>query len=210
MEKDPSLAAPSVTQAAERLAQHFVTAYEGSPPWDIDGPQPALVAVAQEVRGAVLDVGCGTGENALFFAARGHEVWGVDVVPLAIEQARAKSRDRGLAVRFEVGNALRLESLGRRFETLMDSGLFHMFGDPERARFIASLEHALVPGGFCHILCFGESIPGTVGPRAVSPEEMRAAFAHGWTVHALREARFRMRPPLPSPRAWLTSVQYTP
>lgn len=210
MEKDPLLAGPSFTEAVERLTQRFVTAYEGSPPWDIDGPQPALVAVAHEVRGAVLDVGCGTGEHALFFAARGHEVWGVDVVPVAIEQARAKARARGLGARFEVGDALRLESLGRCFETLIDSGLFHMFGDPERARFIASLERALVPGGLCHILCFGEVIPGTMGPRAVSPEELRTAFARGWTVHAFHETRFRMRPPSPSPRAWLASMRYTP
>lgn len=192
----------------DRLVQRFMAAYEGRPPWDIDGPQPDLVA--DEVRGAVLDVGCGTGENALFFAARGHEVWGVDVVATAIEQARTKARARGLAARFEVGDAFALESLERRFDSVIDSGLFHMFDGAERARLVASLERTLRPGGSLHLLCFAEPIPGSVGPLPLSPEALRAAFAHGWTVETLREARFLMRPPTPPPRAWRMSVRYTP
>lgn len=210
MEKNqpPVLLSPGRT--ASHLAQLFATAYQGSPPWDIDGPQPAFVEMASEVQGAVLDVGCGTGENALFFAARGHEVWGVDVVTAAIQKARDKTRARGLTARFVVGNALMLESLGRRFDTLMDSGLFHMFGDEDRQRFVKSLERGLVPGGTCHILCFREPIPGAIGPRPVHPEELRAAFSQGWKLQLLREVHFQMRPPLPSPRAWLASLRNTP
>jgi SAM-dependent methyltransferase len=210
MERDKPPAAPPSGRSAHLLQQRFATAYVGTPPWDIDGPQPALVAVAREVDGAVLDVGCGTGENALFFSARGHEVWGVDVVPTAIERARDKARARRLPARFEVGDVLALQPLGRRFETLIDSGLFHMFDDAERALLVSSLERLLVPEGTCHLLCFREAIPGTVGPRPVTPEELRATFSRGWRVQALREAHFQMRPPLPSPRAWLASVRYTP
>lgn len=194
----------------EAMARRFAAAYGGRPPWDIEVPQPDLAAVADEVRGAVLDVGCGTGENALFFAARGHEVWGVDVVPAALERARQKARARGLAARFEVGDAFSLESLGRRFDSLIDSGLLHMFEGLEQARLIASLERALVPGGSFHLLCFAEPIPGGVGPIPLGPEALRRAFSRGWSVESLREARFHMRPPVPSPRAWLLSARYTP
>jgi cyclopropane fatty-acyl-phospholipid synthase-like methyltransferase len=137
-------------------------------------------------------------------------VWGVDVVPAAIQKARDKTRARGLAARFEVGNALVIESLGRRFDTLIDAGLFHMFGDEDRQRFVKSLERGLVLGGTCHIRCFREPILGAVGPRPVHPEELRAAFSQGWTFQLLREAHFQMRPPLPLPRAWLASLRYTP
>ena len=59
-------------------------------------PRPDFVALADRVHGAVLDAGCGTGEHALFYAARGHEAWGVDMVPAAIDKARAKAAGRGL------------------------------------------------------------------------------------------------------------------
>ena len=90
----------------------------------------------------MLDAGCGTGENALFFAARGFEVVGVDAVEAAVEAARAKAEARGLAAEFLVHDALTLEGLGRRFATVVDSGLFHTFDDGERRRYVASLAAA--------------------------------------------------------------------
>ncbi len=80
------------------------------PPWDIGRPQPAIVRLAEagQIRGSVLDVGCGTGENALYLAARGHECWGIDFVPIAIERAKAKAAERSSDVHFAVGNALKL------------------------------------------------------------------------------------------------------
>src|SRR5436309_14585667 len=114
-------------------SSRFFAAYQGTPPWDIGAPQPAFVALAEggAIRGAVLDAGCGTGENALLCAARGHEVVGVDMVPKAIEAARDKAASRGLAARatFLVHDALELGSLQRRFDTIIDSGLFHVFDD---------------------------------------------------------------------------------
>src|SRR5512135_2383123 len=115
-------------------AERFVSFYEGTPPWDIPGPQPVIARLEEsgEIHGSVLDAGCGTGENALFLASKGHEVWGLDFVPAALERARAKARERGLDVVFGEGNALELEALGRRFDTVIDSGLFHVFSDEER------------------------------------------------------------------------------
>ena len=76
----------------------FEDFYAGKAPWDIGKPQPRFVAIADEVTGPVLDAGCGTGENALFFASRGLRVTGIDFVPEAIERARRKAAERGLAV----------------------------------------------------------------------------------------------------------------
>ena len=68
----------------------FESAYEGTPPWDIGRPQPEFVRLEAggEIRGSVLDVGCGTGENALHMAAKGHDVWGIDGAPTAISTIR--------------------------------------------------------------------------------------------------------------------------
>ena len=97
-------------------ANRFVEAYKGKPPWDIGGPQPAFEALADagEIAGPVLDAGCGTGENALFLAALGFEVVGVDAVEAAVEAARRKALARGLEAEFLVHDALALEGLGRR------------------------------------------------------------------------------------------------
>jgi SAM-dependent methyltransferase len=160
--------------------KRFEEAYRGTPPWDIGRPQPVfeVLADAGEIAGPVLDVGCGTGENALLFAARGFEVVGVDAVAAAIEAARRKAVARGLEAEFLVHDALALEGLGRRFATVVDSGLFHTFDDAERGRFVTSLAAALTLGGHYYVLCFSERELRDGGPRRVTQAELRAAFDH--------------------------------
>lgn len=157
---------------------HFIDAYKGKPPWDIGRPQPAfeVLADASEIAGPVLDAGCGTGENVLFLAARGFEVVGVDAVEAAVEAARHKAVARGLEAEFLVHDALALEGLGRRFATVVDSGLFHTFDDRERGRFVTSLAAALTLGGHYYVLCFSERELREGGPRRVTQAELRAAF----------------------------------
>ena len=149
----------------------FEQAYQGQAPWDIGRPQPAIVNLAEAglVRGSVLDVGCGTGENLLFLAARGHEAWGIDFVPAAIERAKEKAKERGIDAHFLVGNALELEKLGRQFDTVIDCGLFHTFADEERPAFVRELAEILRSGGLLYILCFSDEQPGTEGPRRSEP-----------------------------------------
>src|SRR3954468_11628052 len=100
----------------------FDASYQGSEkaPWDIDRPQPALAAVADQFSGRVLDAGCGTGEHALLAASRGLEAVGVDFAPTAIARAENKARDRGLDARFLVADALDLASLDGQFDTVLD------------------------------------------------------------------------------------------
>ena len=125
--------------------EHFFEAYRGTPPWDIGRHQPAFERALREgdITGPVLDAGCGTGENALYLAAQGFAAAGVDAVPAAIEAARAKALARGLPADFVVGDALDLGALGRRFATVIDSGMFHTFDDGERERFRDSLAAVL-------------------------------------------------------------------
>src|SRR5215212_5881127 len=117
----------------------FEAAYTGKAPWDIGRPQPAFAEVADRVTGAVLDAGCGTGENALFFAGRGHPVLGIDFLERPVREARRKAEERGLSVEFLPMDALALSTLERRFDSVIDSGLFHVFSDEDRARYVAGL-----------------------------------------------------------------------
>ena len=159
-------------------ASRFAEAYRQTPPWDIGRPQPvfARIAASGDVRGPLLDVGCGTGENGLAFAAAGFEVVGVDAVDAAVAAARAKAQARGLAAEFLVHDALALGELGRRFGTVVDSGLFHTFDDEERRRYVASLAAATAPGARVHVLCFSEREHAEGGPRRVTQAELRVAL----------------------------------
>ena len=74
----------------------FETAYTGQAPWDIGRPQQVFLEVADRITGSVLDAGCGTGENALFFAGRGHKVTGIDFLEEPIQRAKRKAAERGL------------------------------------------------------------------------------------------------------------------
>src|SRR4029453_6012549 len=94
------------------------SSHDGPAPWDIGQPQPAIMRVASEggFAGAVLDAGCGTGENALHVASLGLSVLGVDVAETALAIARAKANDRGIEVEFAAADALQLEGVGREFQ----------------------------------------------------------------------------------------------
>jgi SAM-dependent methyltransferase len=189
------------------------SAYEAGsrPPWDIGRPQPAFVRLADGglLSGRVLDAGCGTGEHALLAAARGADAVGVDVSPRAIERARRKGGERGLTVRFEVADALSLGELGLTFDTVIDSGLFHVFDDADRARYVTSLAAVLAPGGTCYLMCFSDRQPGTTGPRRVRQEELRTAFSDGWDVTAIVAEAFEVNPEFGAleAQAWLATIR---
>jgi len=163
-------------------------------PWDIGRPQPAFVRLAEGglLAGRVLDAGCGTGEHTLLAASAGADAVGVDVSSLAIERARGKAAERGIEARFEVGDALNLAELGLTFDVIIDSGLFHVFDDESRARYVQSLASVLRPGGTCYLMCFSDRQPGTMGPRRVSQDELRAAFSDGWAVLSIDADTFEV------------------
>jgi cyclopropane fatty-acyl-phospholipid synthase-like methyltransferase len=183
---------------------------DGWAPWDIGAPQPAFVELAErgEFTAPVLDSGCGTGENSLMLAARGLDVTGIDIAPTAIERAQTKARRRGLTVRFEVGDVLALDQLGRRFGSVVDCGVFHTFDDILRPRYVESLAAAVVDGGVVHLLCFSDRVPGTAGPRLVSQAELRAAFADGWQVERIIDSAFAVKSDFSAfqPHAWLARI----
>ncbi len=184
----------------------FEWAYRsGDPPWDIGRAQPAIIRLVEQggISGKVLDVGCGTGENALYLATRGLSVVGVDAAPTAVERAQAKAHQRGSSATFLVADALALETLGRTFDVAIDCGLFHTFGDSERVRFERSLHHTLRAGARYVLLCFNEHQPGEDGPRRVTQAEIRATFAVGWTVDSIIAERFAARLSGDGAHAWL-------
>jgi SAM-dependent methyltransferase len=191
-----------------RDPQDWDAIYAGAPPWDIGRPQPVFAALADagQLRGRVLDVGCGTGEHTLMAASRQMEATGIDAAPTAIAMAEAKARGRQINARFLVWNALELASLEQRFDTVLDSGLFHVFDDDDRARFVESLAAVTGPGARYHMMCFSDRQPGDWGPRRVSQDEIRASFARGWRVEAIDAARFDVTIDPAGVQAWQATI----
>lgn len=171
--------------------ERFNQAYEThTAPWVIGEPQPAVIALERtgRIRGRVLDAGCGLGEHTIMLAGLGYDVLGIDYAPSAVEQARENAAAKGVAARFGVADATDLPADGG-YDTVLDSALFHVFGDDDRPRYVTSLHGALTPGGYAHVLALSDAGRG-FGPE-VSEAQVRAAFADGWELEALDTVTYR-------------------
>lgn len=200
-----------------RSAHHFRESYAGSrAPWEIGRPQAAFLAVGDRLTGRVLDSGCGTGDLAIWMAAHGAHVTGVDFLEEPLELARRKAAARGLAVNFLHMDARAIGEIPERFDAVTDCGLFHVFDDQGRAEYVAALARLLVPTARLHLLCLSDAEPGTQGPRRVSERELREAFSSGWAIEAIETVRFEVVPGAMTPdfspggaRAWFATIRRT-
>ena len=172
------------------LPEDWDATYAGTPPWDIGRPQTPFVELARagHLRGAVLELGCGTGEHTLLAAETGLRATGVDLAPTAIARARAKAVQRALGARFLVHDALTVDALGETFDVVLDCGFFHVRPDPARERLAQVLRRVMAPHASYYLLCFSDRVPGDAGPRRIRQDEIRAAFAGGFSVDWIRES----------------------
>jgi ubiquinone/menaquinone biosynthesis C-methylase UbiE len=156
----------------------------------------------------MLDAGCGTGDNALYLASLGLSVLGVDVAETALAIARAKADEAGISVEFASADALQLERLGRRFETVLDCGLFHTFDGDERPRYVSSLASVTEHSGTLYVFCFSDDGADT-GPHPVSRENLRAAFdrSNGWDVASIEADRLETRYQHEGAPAWRATIK---
>ena len=200
------------TRHERQTGQHWDTSYQDGPaPWDVGRPQPPVVRLADRgaFTGRVLDVGCGTGENALHLAGLGLPTVGVDVAATALAEARRKASERRVDATFLIADALRLDRLDQTFDSVLDCGLFHTLDDQERMRYVMSLAAVTEPGAVLHLLCFSDAEPGTGGPRRVSRVELRAAFGpqSGWRIDSVDADRFATRYHPDGAAAWVASIR---
>ena len=194
--------------------QNFESAYAGQAPWDIPKAQRVFVDAADQITGSILDAGCGTGENALFFASRGHKVTGIDFLEEPIRRAKEKAAERIRSVNFLVMDALAIKEIHELFDSVIDCGLFHVFSDEDRRRYVEGLATILKPGGKLFLLCFSDEEPGTQGPRRVSAKELHDAFTEDWEIESIQATRFEVVPNLKDisfseggPKAWFAVVR---
>ncbi|MFJ4778907.1 class I SAM-dependent methyltransferase [Streptomyces sp. NPDC088762] len=173
----------AVYRGGELLADAEIS----SVPWDIGEAQPGVIEFETlgRIRGEVLDIGCGLGDNAVFLAGRGYRVTGVDAASAAIEQAA--ERAKGTDIEFAVADATSLAGYEGRFDTVLDSALFHTLDAESRRRYVAALHRATKPGAWLDMLCFADVPGGMPAPLSVSEATVREVLAEGgWAVTDLR------------------------
>ena len=189
----------------------FDRMYDGAPSWDLGRPQPAVIRAAERgiIRGDILDVGCGTGEDARWLAEHGHGVVGIDFSTRGIERART---GRATSAQFAVADVRDLAvaglgSDGRVFDTVLDVGCFHSLRPADRSLYASSVRDTLCPGGRLVLLCWSDRNEFAGGPTRMSRDEIRAAFTEGWTVEAI-EPEMLESPRAPgSVLAWLAVIR---
>jgi 2-polyprenyl-3-methyl-5-hydroxy-6-metoxy-1,4-benzoquinol methylase len=186
----------------------FETVYAGQAPWDIGRPQQAFLDVADRITGSIRDAGCGTGDNALFCASRGHKVTGIDFLEEPIQRAKRQAAERGLTAAFLVRDALALKDLPELFDSVMDSGLCHVFAEEARKRYVAGLASVLRPSG--------EAVPallqrrGAGHARATAGVEERGSLRRGGRERRSANGRPRRHDPRLSPFSFGHSLALGP
>lgn len=164
--------------------EHYVD--NAKPVWDIGRPQKPFIESASDIRGPILDIGCGTGTLATYFAQRGEQVTGIDFVEEAVGRATAKAKAAGLNIDFMVKDFFTIGSWDRKFQTIIDSGLFHIFSGDEvrKAAYLDIVSKLLSDNGRLYVLACKKETGIDAG---VNADEIFETFRERFIVESLHE-----------------------
>ncbi|MCE7735574.1 MAG: class I SAM-dependent methyltransferase, partial [Candidatus Heimdallarchaeota archaeon] len=159
-----------------------------------------------EIKGDVLDVGCGTGQNSLFLANKGYTVTGIDKSDKSVNIVKERAQQRKLNVEIVNYDIFELKNYPKSFDTIIDSSIFHMFSDEKRIQYEKNIRSVIKEGGTYHMLVFSDKETENYGPRRIKKEEIKKTFSEGWDIYRIKEARIRINIGKGWVWAWLASL----
>jgi SAM-dependent methyltransferase len=173
---------------------------DGNLPWDTGRPSSELQRVLSRdtIRPCrALELGCGTGTNSVWLAQQGFEVTGIDVAPLAIEQAEKRAQAAAVRVRFVVADVLQLPVLAAPFEFFFDRGCYHAVRRVASDLYAPAIARQLASGGRGLLLTGNAREPHDPGPPVVTEKEIRDELGTAFQILDLHEFRFDEAPGVP-------------
>ena len=186
----------------------FNAVYQDTAPWDIGAPQPAMAALLDQYPPAdpILDLGCGSGDLAIYLAQLGFRVLGIDFVESAVQDAQAKlgslPPETVGTLNFLVADARKPSLLGGQFGAVVDSGFYHLFDPDQCDQLIDEIASILLPRGRYYMHEFNIEFPVANVPRRVTGAEIRARFTadRGWSIREVQSVEFlsRVADPVPA------------
>lgn len=167
----------------------------GEPPWETGQPSAELARVIAEEKiqpCRVIELGCGTGINALWLAQQGFDVTGVDSSRLAIEKARQRTAEAQVHVRLVVDDVLNLAQEYQPFPFFFDRGCYHAVRQIDAQAYVRTLKRVTTPGAVGLLLAGNARCPPPEGqgPPVVSAEELHAELQPAFEIVRLREFYF--------------------
>ena len=185
----------------QRFDFDFDPAYRGEasefgegvrPPWSLGEPQPEIAALIDQgkIKGDVLDGGCGEAALSMYMAALGHNTVGLDASPTAIKLAKEAAAARGLtSASFEVADISSFTGYDGRFDTIVDSTLFHSMPVELRDGYQRSIVRAAAPGASYFVLVFDRTGMPDGPANPVTEDELRDVVSRYWVIDEIRPAR---------------------
>jgi SAM-dependent methyltransferase len=171
-------------------------------PWNVETPPTELVELVDSGKVKpckAVDLGCGTGNYAIYLAGKGFDVTGVDLSPTAIQIANENAQKKGIKCHFIVADITGdLQEIKDTFDFAFDWEVLHHIFPEERKRYIRNVHNLLNPGGKYLSVCFSEDDPefGGAGKYVrtqlgtilylYSTDELRELFEPGFNIQEIK------------------------
>lgn len=166
---------------------------EGTPPWETGKPSSELIRLVEEGTlkpCTTLELGCGTGANAIYLAKRGFEMTAVDCSPTAIERARTRAERANALLRIVLDDVFEFTKDSAPFDLVYDAGFYHFIRQTNLTKFLDMLWRITRPGSLYFTLAGNAQEPVEGGPPAVSEESIRWELGRLFEIAQLRPFRF--------------------
>ncbi len=167
----------------------------GQIPWNSDKPDQELTELIESGKirpRRALDVGCGTGTDAIYLATQGAEVMAIDISPEATRIAQEKGEGAGVKVHFIAGDFWKVEFDTAAFDFVNDRGFFHIINPMQREDFAAKVSTALTDTGLYFLRCWSDrqQFESELTPYRISRDSINRTFGRFFDVEEIRDFRW--------------------